>query len=341
MKTKTFVLLALVSIFMFSCQSSAKKESHNVLAQNESHQEHPGKKLMETNCNICHSPNAGHDNRIAPPMVAVKRHYLYDGMSKAEFIKEMQDWIRNPIEENAKMKGAVRRFGVMPKQYYSEAVIKDIADYIYSENLEQPDWFEDHFNSNHQKGKASGKPNGQRKQERSGHYEASKEVAKTFDSYADQGLHYALATKAVLGKNLMTTIQNKGTIAAISFCNIEAYPLTDSMAVVQNAVIKRVSDQPRNIKNSASEDEFEIIKNFKSQLQLKEDIEPYVVEHNKSVDVFYPIITNSMCLQCHGKPNKDISTATLQKLSELYPNDLATGYDINQIRGIWKIQFEK
>ena len=56
---------------------------------------------------------------------------------------------------------------------------------------------------------------------------------------------------------------------------------------------------------------------------------------------YYPIKTNSMCLQCHGKPNSNIKSNTLNKIKNLYPNDLATGYNENEIRGIWSITFNK
>ena len=48
-----------------------------------------------------------------------------------------------------------------------------------------------------------------------------------------------------------------------------------------------------------------------------------------------------MCLQCHGKPNQDIKRPTLNSLANLYPEDKATGYSINQVRGIWSISFDK
>ena len=52
--------------------------------------EHPGKKLMETNCYVCHSPTASHEGRIGPPMIAVKKHYMNSDTSKKEFIASMQ-----------------------------------------------------------------------------------------------------------------------------------------------------------------------------------------------------------------------------------------------------------
>ena len=50
--------------------------------------EHPGKKLMETNCYICHNPVTSHDNRLAPPMIAVKKHYKNENTTKKEFIDD-------------------------------------------------------------------------------------------------------------------------------------------------------------------------------------------------------------------------------------------------------------
>ncbi|HBY68813.1 MAG TPA: cytochrome c family protein, partial [Flavobacteriaceae bacterium] len=55
---------------------------------------------------------------------------------------------------------------------------------------------------------------------------------------------------------------------------------------------------------------------------------------------YYPITTNSMCLQCHGIPNKTIQPEVLTTIIDLYPNDKAIGYNINEVRGIWVLNFE-
>ena len=59
------------------------------------------------------------------------------------------------------MFGAVKRFGVMPKTPYPEETIKQIADYMFDFDIEQPEWFEDHFNE--EKGKGQGMRNGKGK----------------------------------------------------------------------------------------------------------------------------------------------------------------------------------
>lgn len=158
--------------------------------------------------------------------------------------------------------------------------------------------------------------------------------------YAERGLEYALNAQAVLGKNLMQAIQKDGTIGALSFCNEMAYPLTDSMAVVQNVQLKRVSDKPRNQNNQANAEELKYIEAYKNRIAKQELPDPLVTQSNTEVQVYYPILTNAMCLQCHGQP-KDIVPSTLKKLTVLYPKDKALGYDLNEVRGIWKVTFDK
>lgn len=158
--------------------------------------------------------------------------------------------------------------------------------------------------------------------------------------YAKSGLEYALNAQAVLGKNLMQAIQKDGTIGALSFCNEMAYYLTDSMAVVQNVQLKRVSDKPRNQNNQANAEELKYIEAYKNRIAKQELPDPLVTQSNTEVQVYYPILTNAMCLQCHGQP-KDIVPSTLKKLTVLYPKDKALGYDLNEVRGIWKVTFDK
>jgi hypothetical protein len=45
------------------------------------------------------------------------------------------------------------------------------------------------------------------------------------------------------------------------------------------------------------------------------------------------------CLVCHGDPQTQIAEATLAKINDLYPEDKATGFAMNDFRGAWKITF--
>ena len=112
---------------------------------------------METYCYACHNPTTEHDSRLAPPMIAIKKRYINNNRTKEAFIKDIQDWIKNPNEANAKMYGAVQRFGVMTKIDYPETDIKQIADYLYDNTIEQPVWFKEHYNEQREKQKRNSK----------------------------------------------------------------------------------------------------------------------------------------------------------------------------------------
>jgi len=287
-----------------------------------------GKKLMENKCYLCHSPSTEQASMIAPPMAAIKARYIKDAQSKEEFVKHVWNFVERPAQEKVKLKGAVKRFGLMPYQPYQQEDIEAIAAFMYDYEIAQPEWFEAHWQKHHgkkyhQKGKAVSS------------------LPAVEQSYADIGMSYAKSTKATLGKNLMGAIQKEGVLHALSFCNVQAMPLTDSMATKHNAIIKRVSDQNRNPKNKANSEELEYLSVYKEVLKNGEEPEPIVVERGKNVNFYYPIVTNNMCLKCHGRPGQDIQPKTLQRIQKLYPNDKAIGYDVNEVRGMWSISFEK
>jgi len=335
---KKTVVLFLLAFVMLSCKK--KESTYDSISASETDEltveAHPGKKLMETQCYLCHNPLDKQNERVAPPMIAIKAHYIKDETTKEEFTNDMLAFLEKPTAEKAKLKGAVRKFGVMPYQHFEEEDIKQIAEYIYDYEIEEPDWFEDHFQKHKgQKGKGKGKGKNGKGYRNQGKKASSKQA----NTPEDIGLNYALETKKVLGKNLMGMIQKKGTLEALKFCNVEAYPLTDSMAKHFDAKIKRVSDKPRNPSNQANANELEKIDYFKTLVAKNEDINPVVEKFRGEKHFYYPILTNSMCLQCHGKPG-DISPEVKASINNLYPDDMATGYDINEVRGIWSIAFK-
>lgn len=322
-----YSFLLLVLLVVASCQK--EKNIQSIPIDNsigEFINIHEGKKLMETHCYLCHSPNAAeNEGRIAPPMVAIKARYIdKEGYNKEEFITAMNSFVANPTEDKALMYGALKKHGLMPKQAFPEGSIEKIADFMFDYQIEEPKWFKAHWESH---GNENWTQSGKKYLEE-----------KTKKTYADIGLEYALGTKKILGKNLMETIQKKGNLEALSFCNIQAIPLTDSMSTKFNASIKRVSDKNRNPNNKANTEELKYIAQFKKELVAKKEIKPVVIEKENKVQFYYPIETNTMCLQCHGK---QIKPEVSKQIMKLYPKDLAIGYSENEVRGIWSITFDK
>ena len=71
---------------------------------------------------------------------------------------------------------------------------------MFDYQIEAPSWFKEHWEGHgNENWTQSGKPY---------------KVAEKEKSYSDIGLEYALGTKKILGKNLMESIQKKGTLEA-------------------------------------------------------------------------------------------------------------------------------
>lgn len=307
---RLIVLGLLTSLFVTSCSNNEETTNHSneeIVVQKVA-----SKSLMKSTCYSCHSPKVAKEYILAPPMIAVKEAYMKTYSDEEKFVEAFTSFLSKPTKDKAIMKEAVDKHGLMPYQGSTQEEITKIAKYIYQNDIEKPDWW---------------KNEGQSSEEDL--------------SFADIGLKYALTTKKALGKTLMSSIEEKGTNGALSFCNTRAIPITDSMSALYNAKIKRVSDKPRNPNNRANQEELTQIDFFKAKLAAENEIEPVVKENENNIQFYYPIITNGMCLQCHGVKNKQIEKSTLVKLANLYPNDKATGYKENQVRGIWSIVFEK
>lgn len=325
-KIKTILALSVV-LALASCNQNSTEENVNEVSSNETQIEVEDKKddlskgfqLLESGCFSCHSPNPNSETKIAPSLVDIKSNYLHEGMSKEEFSNSFVEFAIDPNEEKVKIVGAVEQFGLMPKFNFSKEQLSEMASYIYHTELEAPGWFEKYFEEEKQKYK----------------------VRLEDLPYVEQGQSLAMMTKSVLGKNLKKAIKSKGAEFAVQFCNEKAYPLVDSMSVVLNSKIKRVSDKPRNPLNVANESELSYIEKVKQLLLSGEEIKPQVQEIDGKMIGYYPIVTNKMCMQCHGEPDVQILPTTLEKLNLLYPEDLATGYLENQLRGIWVVEMNK
>ncbi len=117
-----------------------------------------GESLYKANCAACHGVTGGMDmsKRIAPPIIAVRMHYLQSYSDELSFVDAVSSWVANPQEENTQMPGAVRRFGLMPKMDIPMADLEKIALYVYQGNVDKPEGFDKHYEEMHGK-KGKGK----------------------------------------------------------------------------------------------------------------------------------------------------------------------------------------
>lgn len=144
------LFLLLPFLFLQSCsKKQAGKEINQIEPISNMVKAPQGEKLMKVQCYVCHNPSTAMDNRVAPPMIAIRRHYLRSGMSQKEFVNAITTYVKNPSKETSKMPGAVQRFGLMPKMIFNEEELIQIANYLYENEPQKPGWFDRHFEEEH------------------------------------------------------------------------------------------------------------------------------------------------------------------------------------------------
>jgi cytochrome c553 len=317
MKHQVFLTIGFISLLMISCTSNTKTvEDINkieVIEQPQLNDDEVAHSLVN-NCFSCHLPMGSSENRIAPPMGHVRDHYLEKYSSKENFVKAMETYVNSPNKKDAIMYGALDKFGIMPNMQFDKEMVHNIASYLFDNDISTEEWLAE--------------------------YNKTTEPTFADDDYLGKGRYIVMTTKKTLGKNLKKTIKTKGTKEAVSFCSVKAYPILDSMSTVLNANIVRVSNKNRNPKNIANKKETEYIVSYQTQLDKGEELKPILEESEEQVTFYMPIVTNEMCIQCHGS-KENIKPEVLEEIKKHYPNDKAIGYDVNQIRGIWRVKMLK
>jgi hypothetical protein len=161
------------------------------------------------------------------------------------------------------------------------------------------------------------------------------------EKYLTKGKEIATATQQELLKVVQGAMATGGPAYAVEYCNLEALNLKDSLSNLHNCTIQRLSAKYRNPADKPlSEIEIEQLKSYEKLHSQGEVLTPSVHMVGDEIEYYNPIVINSgACLLCHGDPGTQIAKETLSMIKELYPDDLATGYAMNDFRGVWKITF--
>jgi len=150
----------------------------------------------------------------------------------------------------------------------------------------------------------------------------------------------ALTLAGELFGRLNTEIEAQGHLGAIGFCSEEALPATGAVseALEGGLEIKRTSSRYRNPANAPDDRELDVLQYFEREYALDTDPPEYVVQKVSSREYRYykPLVVVPPCLACHGDPS-DMEPAVREKLAELYPEDLATGYGAGDLRGVIRV----
>ncbi|MBR9975813.1 MAG: DUF3365 domain-containing protein [Bacteroidetes bacterium] len=137
---------------------------------------------------------------------------------------------------------------------------------------------------------------------------------------------------------VQTHIKEQGLAGTVTHCSSRAQELSTLIGVEEGVEIRRVTEKTRNPVDAPDAFERRVLARF-ADLAEKGEIEPatahveVVKQDGREVLRFLkPITVMKNCLGCHGTPEQ-IPQDVQQALREQYPNDLATGYAVGDLRG--------
>jgi Protein of unknown function (DUF3365) len=164
-------------------------------------------------------------------------------------------------------------------------------------------------------------------------------------TYLQDAQKTAQAFMQQLGGILKQQIQSQGVVSAIPFCK-QVAPTIANQYSTDVRTVKRVSTKARNrIQGIPDAWEEQALANLTQKVNTKTADAPIefsqvTTENGEQYYRYAKAITvQGICLQCHGQP-KDISTDVNAALDKHYPNDIARGYKVGDLRGAVSIKYK-
>jgi len=147
-----------------------------------------------------------------------------------------------------------------------------------------------------------------------------------------------------LMENLHKAIAANDFSGALDFCTINADPVIRELSDKYGVSIRRTSFRARNQDNLPTEEEFPILDAYRYNMENGIESEPNIQKIEGGETLLYTkaiIISSEFCLACHGDPKNDIEIDVLSMIDSLYPRDLARGFKVGDLRGMWSIKLPK
>lgn len=160
------------------------------------------------------------------------------------------------------------------------------------------------------------------------------------DEFKQQAVATIKQLASNLKKELSTSMQAGGPVAAVKTCNIKAPQITK--ALNNEITIKRTSLKLRNANNAPDAWEEQILNSFEKKLAegTPADQLVHIEKINSTAGPAFRMMkaipTQGICLSCHGD-KLTMSEELTATLEQIYPNDLATDYKVGQIRGAFSV----
>ncbi|WP_297807964.1 DUF3365 domain-containing protein [uncultured Methylophaga sp.] len=142
---------------------------------------------------------------------------------------------------------------------------------------------------------------------------------------------------------LMEAMKDGGPIESIAVCNLVAPTIAAEMSKKYGMEIGRTSLRVRNPANEADVWETSVLQQFQNRLNGGEAIQKLTFSEKVETELgsnrrmMKAIPTDKLCLSCHGSK---IAEPVQAMIDQYYPEDMATGFKLGDIRGAFTVSRE-
>jgi cytochrome c553 len=168
-------------------------------------------------------------------------------------------------------------------------------------------------------------------------------VADDLTPVKQEGIKYIKMLGSALKGELKQHLQaDKSGLEAVNFCATKAQAITAEVnaKLPKYARVRRTAPKVRNLANTPDETDKKVMEAYETKIK-EEKFDPKDIEVLKTGDtyrVYKPLITQKVCLKCHGTNIEPKIAATIKKY---YPKDQATGFKEGDLRGVIVAEIRK
>ncbi|RKZ50045.1 MAG: DUF3365 domain-containing protein [Gammaproteobacteria bacterium] len=159
----------------------------------------------------------------------------------------------------------------------------------------------------------------------------------TLDALNAEAMVIVKKFAGTLKPQLKAALETGGPVNAIEVCSTQAPDIARKLGIESGWDIKRVSLKARN-SHSAKPDAWEtrVLQDFNARQVAGESAKK--MTHSEITGREFRFMkaqgVEPICLSCHGEK---LSPAVSEALQQHYPDDMATGYSLGQIRGAFSL----
>lgn len=137
---------------------------------------------------------------------------------------------------------------------------------------------------------------------------------------------------------LQAAMASGGPVNAMQVCKVNAPQIADTASKDSGWKVARTASRVRNPANQPDPWEQQVLQDWARQMAggtAVEQLQPATMISAAEYRFMQPIATADLCVKCHGT---ELAPEVRATLTELYPQDQATGFKAGDLRGAFSLR---